>query len=93
MPSDHWISDDDYYCNLVNSGIPEARKGKWVTFGIKPHYPSTAYGYIQYDEIIKSNLRELFRLKPLLKSHMVNLQKGLLIAVISYGMQGCFFGK
>ena len=35
MPSDHWISDDTYYCNLVNSGIPEACKSKWVTFGVK----------------------------------------------------------
>ena len=47
MPSDHWISDDNYYCNLVNSGIPEAHKGKWVTFGIKPTGPTTGYGYIK----------------------------------------------
>ena len=47
MPSDHWISDDNYYCNLVNSGIPEACNGKWVTFGIKPTEPATGYGYIK----------------------------------------------
>ena len=47
MPSDHWISDDNYYCNLINSGIPEAFKGKWVTFGIKPTTPATGYGYIK----------------------------------------------
>ncbi len=47
MPSDHWIRDDTYYCNLVNSGIPEACKGKWVTFGIKPTEPATGYGYIK----------------------------------------------
>ena len=32
MPSDHWISDDTYFCNLVNSGIPEACKSKWITY-------------------------------------------------------------
>ena len=47
MPSDHWIRDDTYYCNLVNSGIPEACEGKWVTFGIKPTEPATGYGYIK----------------------------------------------
>ena len=47
MPSDHWISDDTYFCNLVNSGIPEACKSKWITFGIKPTVPATGYGYIK----------------------------------------------
>ena len=31
----------------MNSGIPEACKGKWVTFGIKPTKPATGYGYIK----------------------------------------------
>ena len=47
MPSDHWINDDTYYCNLVNSGVAEAYKGKWITFGIKPTIPATGYGYIK----------------------------------------------
>ena len=51
MPSDHWISDDNYFCNLVNSGIPEACKGKWVTFGIKPTEPATGYGYIKTENL------------------------------------------
>ena len=46
-PSDHWIIDDSYYCNLIESGIPEACQGKWVTFGIKPTKPATGYGYIK----------------------------------------------
>ena len=41
MPSDHWIGDNTYYCNLINSGILEASKGKWITFGIKPTVPAT----------------------------------------------------
>ena len=47
MPSDHWISDEIYYCDLVSSGISEAKNGRWVTFGIKPTIPATGYGYIK----------------------------------------------
>ncbi len=51
MPSDHLINDETYYCSLVNSGTPEALKGKWVTFGIKPTIPATGYGYIKTTNI------------------------------------------
>ncbi len=51
IPSDHWISDEIYYCDLINSGISEAKNGKWVTFGIKPTTPATGYGYIKTKSI------------------------------------------
>ncbi len=51
MPSDHWINDETYYCNLINSGMSEACKGKWVTFGIRPTIPATGYGYIKTSNV------------------------------------------
>ncbi len=47
MPSDHWISDNKKFFSLIKSSVNSAKEGNWVTFGIKPHEPSTAYGYIK----------------------------------------------
>ena len=51
FPSDHLIVGHRKFEKAVNTANHLARKGdNLVTIGIKPHYPSTAYGYIQYDE-------------------------------------------
>ena len=51
FPADHLIVGHRKFEKAVNTANHLARKGdNLVTIGIKPHYPSTAYGYIQYDE-------------------------------------------
>ena len=51
FPADHLIGGHRKFEKAVNTANHLARKGdNLVTIGIKPHYPSTAYGYIQYDE-------------------------------------------
>ncbi len=48
-PSDHLIRDIDSYNDKIKKGVEAAREGKLVTFGIKPEYPETGYGYIEAD--------------------------------------------
>ena len=51
FPSDHLIVGHRKFEKAVSTANHLAKKGdNLVTIGIKPHYPSTAYGYIQYDE-------------------------------------------
>ena len=51
FPADHLIVGHRKFEKAVNTANHLAKKGNnLVTIGIKPHYPSTAYGYIQYDE-------------------------------------------
>ncbi len=45
-PSDHLIRDIDSYNKKIKQGLKAAGEGKMVTFGIKPEYPETGYGYI-----------------------------------------------
>ncbi|MCB2108551.1 MAG: mannose-1-phosphate guanylyltransferase/mannose-6-phosphate isomerase [Rhodobacteraceae bacterium] len=47
MPSDHLIRRPDAFRVAVESALPAARAGRFVTFGITPTGPSTAYGYIK----------------------------------------------
>ena len=46
VPSDHLIQDKEYFLSTVKKGEKLAEEGYIVTFGIKPNYPETGYGYI-----------------------------------------------
>lgn len=46
-PSDHLIKNQVAYEQAVNSAIELAQQNKLVTFGIKPHYAETGFGYIE----------------------------------------------
>lgn len=47
MPADHVIGDVTAFHSAVSHGLESARDGKLVTFGVKPIFPETGYGYIQ----------------------------------------------
>ncbi len=46
-PSDHHVPDDEAFAQAVQSGIRAAEDGCIVTLGIRPTFPSSAYGYIE----------------------------------------------
>jgi len=47
LPADHHIPDAAAFATTIRAGVPAARAGSIVTFGVQPSFPSTAYGYIQ----------------------------------------------
>jgi mannose-1-phosphate guanylyltransferase/mannose-6-phosphate isomerase len=47
MPADHIIGDVEALRIAIAHGSVYAEAGKVVTFGIRPTYPETGYGYIQ----------------------------------------------
>jgi mannose-1-phosphate guanylyltransferase len=47
LPSDHFIRNIDLFHLVMHVAVQAARRGYLVTLGIKPTFPSTAYGYIQ----------------------------------------------
>ncbi|MBR1776446.1 mannose-1-phosphate guanylyltransferase/mannose-6-phosphate isomerase [bacterium] len=58
LPSDHQIKDIDGFEKTVKKGEKIAQKGLIVTFGIKPSYAETGYGYIKVDsEEIESGFK------------------------------------
>ena len=50
FPSDHKISDTEKFIQTIKKGEPLAKQGYIVTFGVKPTYPETGYGYIHTSE-------------------------------------------
>ncbi|NOX73038.1 MAG: mannose-1-phosphate guanylyltransferase/mannose-6-phosphate isomerase [Alphaproteobacteria bacterium] len=47
LPSDHVIGDNEGFVASVLKGIEAAKKGKIITFGVRPDSPDTGYGYIE----------------------------------------------
>jgi len=49
MAADHVVGPQDEFGRAVESAAALARDGWIVTFGVKPAYPETGYGYIEVD--------------------------------------------
>ena len=47
VPSDHLIKDIDKFLNAIKEGEILAKEGYVVTFGVKPTYCETGFGYIK----------------------------------------------
>ena len=47
LPADHVLTDVAAFTRAVESALPAAREGRFVTFGVVPTAPETGYGYIR----------------------------------------------
>ncbi|WP_318503939.1 mannose-1-phosphate guanylyltransferase/mannose-6-phosphate isomerase [Photobacterium leiognathi] len=66
LAADHVIKDKLAFTDAVNLAIPEAIKGRLITFGIVPKHAETGYGYIKQGQEISDELYhvEAFVEKP-----------------------------
>jgi mannose-1-phosphate guanylyltransferase len=58
VPSDHLIEKQADYEAAVKKAEELAKNGKLVTFGIKPGYPETGYGYIEANGLEVKSFKE-----------------------------------
>jgi mannose-1-phosphate guanylyltransferase/mannose-6-phosphate isomerase len=61
FPSDHVISDVEGFHKSLENAIALAESNHIVTFGIKPDYAETGYGYIEGGRKIKSGAQAIKR--------------------------------
>lgn len=77
VPSDHLVKDNKAFENTVNDAVALAQKGYIVTFGIKPSYPETGYGYIKTAKAVLDGFEvERFVEKPDLNTAKMYLESG-----------------
>lgn len=89
VPSDHLIKDTEAFKKTVEKGLVLANQGYIVTFGIKPSYAETGYGYIKTDKKLCEGYKvEKFVEKPDLKTAQKYLESGCY-----YWNSGIFAGK
>lgn len=89
VPSDHLIKDVEAFNRTVEEGKKLAEHGYIVTFGIKPTYPETGYGYIKTEKPLTVGYKvERFVEKPNLETAEMYLKSGNY-----YWNGGIFIGK
>ena len=89
VPSDHLIKDVEAFNRTVEEGKKLAEHGYIVTFGIKPTYPETGYGYIKTEKPLTVGYKvERFVEKPNLETAEMYLNSGNY-----YWNGGIFIGK
>lgn len=89
VPSDHLIKDIDGFNKTVGQGKKLAEQGYIVTFGIKPTYPETGYGYIKTEKALSVGYKvEKFVEKPNFETAKKYLDSGNY-----YWNGGIFMGK
>ena len=63
-PADHLIVGDSKFQKIIsNARKVVEKKSALVTIGIKPTYPATVYGYIQYDSNKKMIIQGVYKVK------------------------------
>lgn len=72
LPADHLISDLDGFKQAVLDASEIANMGYIATFGIKPEYPETGYGYIEAD-IDKSLSKKSYKVKRFVEKPSLDL--------------------
>ena len=80
-PADHYIPDTAVFTAMVQQGSVAANAGAMVTFGVRPSFPSTAYGYIEQGELRADGSYQVARFieKPAAdKAQALLLQGGML---------------
>jgi len=71
LSCDHEIIDNTKFLESIRIGLEYAKNGRLVTFGVSPHEPSTAYGYIKSEKSLNLNKAsniESFKEKPNLET-------------------------
>lgn len=66
-PSDHWIEDEVAFTNNVQQAFSFcSANDALMTLGIKPTFPNTGFGYIEFDKLNVSSIKSVsqFREKP-----------------------------
>lgn len=77
VPSDHLIKDINAFNQTVEKAKIIAEQGYIVTFGIKPTYPETGYGYIKTEKELNNGYKvERFVEKPNYKTAQKYLESG-----------------
>lgn len=89
VPSDHLIKNTIDFNKTVEKGLKLAEDGYIVTFGIKPSYPETGYGYVK----TQSSLLDGYKVERFVEKPNLEVAKKYLEDGNYYWNGGIFMGK
>lgn len=80
LPSDHLIKDDQKFVDYIKFAAKNLAKSL-MTFGIKPTYPATGYGYIEKGDLESQNIYKINKF----------IEKPEQDMAISFVNSGCYY--
>lgn len=90
MPSDHYITQEDKFIKEINNIIVKKKSLQLITLGIKPTYPSTAYGYIKLKKL--ANKKIITRVDSFIEKPNKTYAEKLIKTDLCYWNAGIFLG-
>lgn len=88
-PSDHLIKNTNLFQMSVLNAVSLAQKGFIVTFGVKPTYPETGYGYIKVDKTLDKG----YKVEKFVEKPNIELANKYLMDNKYFWNSGMFIGK
>ena len=88
MPSDHLFDLDKSIKNFIKKSLKYSSKFNWVTYGVKPLYPSESFGYIETQKSDEFTEVQNFIEKPNIKKAKEYMEKSNY-----FWNSGIFFGN
>ncbi len=79
LSSDHLMTCDDNFNIGLQNAFELANEGRIVTFGIKPTYPNTGFGYIQSKKTLNFLTAEGSEIKKFIEKPNLSLAKEFLL--------------
>ncbi len=61
LPADHYVADEDGFCEIVMRAVGAASEGWLTTVGVVPTRPETGYGYIETGALISEGVHAAAR--------------------------------
>ncbi len=89
VPSDHLIRDFEAFEKTVKMGQEAAENGYIVTFGIRPTYPETGYGYIKTEK----DVHGIHKVEKFVEKPDIETAKTYLLEGNYYWNGGIFMAK
>ena len=77
LPSDHLIKDQEKFIKSIRNACEYATEGKIISFGIKPKYPATGYGYIQSEIPLIENKKSPALIKKFIEKPNISIAEKL----------------
>jgi mannose-1-phosphate guanylyltransferase len=91
-PSDHLVLDNEEFKNVTFKALEfTAHMKAFVTLGIKPTYPNTGYGYIQFETLAVAN--DIFKVKTFTEKPDIEIARTFLASGEFLWNAGIFIWK
>ncbi len=93
LSADHYIKNSNDFIDVIERSIKSVLNNKLVTYGIKPNYSSTGYGYIKCKKNNNDNDQEGSSIEKFLEKPDLEKAKKMLMDSTFLWNSGIFFFK